>query len=55
MFSTVPCTAGFQKILTINIIAIVLMVNFINSNVYVPLAGYTIQMGSSICLLMREF
>ena len=37
VFSTMPRIAGFQKVLTINIIAIVLMVNFINSNVYIPL------------------
>ena len=36
VFSTMPRIAGFQKVLTINI-AIVLMVNFINSNVYIPL------------------
>lgn len=45
VFSTMPRIAGFQKVLTINTIAIVLMVNFMNSNVYVPLAGYKIWMG----------
>lgn len=34
------------------IIDIVLMVNFIISNVCVPPAGYLIWMGSCICLLM---